>query len=135
MGTHPIFESDFDCLTECSAKKKKAQWKARSLSRRISSGQSMATLRNVPGRVFCENGCSQMDASTLIRATITCRRKRSSRMKSHRYAPFQSHQLKSFRRASFQTRFQRQLVNIRNYNHARVPTRPCHAVKLDLKSK
>merc|ERR1712037_461744 len=24
MGTHPIFESDFDCLTECSARKKKS---------------------------------------------------------------------------------------------------------------
>merc|ERR1712142_137338 len=26
MGTHPIFESDFDCLTECSPGQRNATW-------------------------------------------------------------------------------------------------------------
>jgi len=26
MGTHPIFESDFDCLTEISETQKKNEW-------------------------------------------------------------------------------------------------------------
>jgi len=26
MGTHPIFESDFDCLTETEAKRDSSKW-------------------------------------------------------------------------------------------------------------
>merc|ERR1712037_471795 len=33
MGTHPIFESDFDCLTECRVQKmKNGRWKRSSMS-------------------------------------------------------------------------------------------------------
>merc|ERR1711936_1134195 len=42
MGTHPIFESDFDCLTDSKSKKSKWQKKARKAMAKLS-------LRAIPG--------------------------------------------------------------------------------------
>merc|ERR1712060_932111 len=65
MGTHPIFESDFDCLTESQIKKCQAK---RRLSRASSSCQMQRQLHQKLAEIKQERGEHELVADSLRKA-------------------------------------------------------------------